>query len=229
MSMHNSWAKNGKWMAAGIFFLAGALATPLRAGAAGMLEVQQPAGEIQADQDAQERADEAHDREQEKNEQAQERADHVQDVYDSGREALDEDRFDRAEEKFGEVAKMNAAQADAALYWKAYAENKLGKRDAALATIADLKQRFPQIDEQRSGAGDATAGESVERIGNPERKIAGHVCDGAKRIATSARNTGKNCQGAEQSRSAAEGGGISRAVWRGGSAQDAGGGVCGKQ
>jgi len=68
----------------------------------------------------------------------------VQEVYDNGRDALDEDRFERAEEKFGEVAKMNAAQADAALYWKAYAQNKLGKRDAALATIADLKQRFPQ-------------------------------------------------------------------------------------
>ncbi len=102
-----------------------------------MLEAQQAVAEIQADHSAQERADEAHDREQEKSERAQERAEHVQDVYDSGRDALDEDRFDRAEEKFGEVAKMNGAQADAALYWKAYAENKLGKRDAALATIAD--------------------------------------------------------------------------------------------
>jgi len=39
---------------------------------------------------------------------------------------------------------MNGPQTDAALYWKAYAENRLGKRDAALATIADVKRRFPQ-------------------------------------------------------------------------------------
>ncbi len=39
---------------------------------------------------------------------------------------------------------MNGPQTDAALYWKAYAENRLGRRDTALATIADLKRRFPQ-------------------------------------------------------------------------------------
>src|SRR5437879_9190653 len=39
---------------------------------------------------------------------------------------------------------MNGPQTDAALYWKAYAENRQGKRDAALATITDLKRRFPQ-------------------------------------------------------------------------------------
>jgi HEAT repeat protein len=39
---------------------------------------------------------------------------------------------------------MNGPQTDAALYWKAYAENRLGKKDTALATIAELKRRFPQ-------------------------------------------------------------------------------------
>jgi len=39
---------------------------------------------------------------------------------------------------------MNGPQTEAALYWKAYAENRLGKRDTALTTIADLKRRFPQ-------------------------------------------------------------------------------------
>ena len=46
--------------------------------------------------------------------------------------------------KFSELAQTKGAQTDAALYWKAYAQNRLGKRDAALATIADLKRRFPQ-------------------------------------------------------------------------------------
>src|SRR5260370_2810070 len=48
---------------------------------------------------------------------------------------------------------MNGPQSDAALYWKAYAENRLGKRDSALTTIADLKRRFPQSRWQK----DATA------------------------------------------------------------------------
>ncbi|MGC1089377.1 MAG: HEAT repeat domain-containing protein, partial [Candidatus Acidiferrum sp.] len=64
--------------------------------------------------------------------------------YSDGREALDEDRYDKASEKFGELVSMNGPQTDAAMYWKAYAENKLGKRDSALTTIANLKQKFPQ-------------------------------------------------------------------------------------
>ena len=39
---------------------------------------------------------------------------------------------------------MAGPQTDAALYWLAYADNKLGRRDAAFASIADLKKRFPQ-------------------------------------------------------------------------------------
>src|SRR5260370_8155963 len=42
------------------------------------------------------------------------------------------------------MADMNGPQTDAGLYWKAYAENRRGKRDVALTTIADLKRRFPQ-------------------------------------------------------------------------------------
>ena len=256
MSMRTSWIKNGRWLAAGMLFLAGALTPPVHAARARMQGDQHSATGMDADQDAQEARDqeqEKRDREQEKREQTQEHADHVQEVYDNGREALDEDRFDRAEEKFDEVAKMNAAQTDAALYWKAYAQNKLGKRDAALATISDLKQRFPQsrwqkdagaleievrqssgqatkpesqnddelkmlarFDEQRPRTGHAAAGKGVERFGITEGKIARHVCDGAERFGAIARNTGENRAGAEQSRPAAEGGGIPGAIWRGG-------------
>jgi hypothetical protein len=65
-------------------------------------------------------------------------------LYDEGREALDEDRYDKAAAKFSQLADMNGPQTDAALYWKAYAENRRGRRDAALATIVDMKRRFPQ-------------------------------------------------------------------------------------
>jgi hypothetical protein len=96
------------------------------------------------EQEKREREQEKREREEDAREQAQDRADRLQELYDDGREDLDEDRYDQAEAKFKELADMNGPQTDAALYWKAYAQNRLGKRDAALATIADLKRRFPQ-------------------------------------------------------------------------------------
>jgi hypothetical protein len=96
------------------------------------------------EQEARDREQEKRDREQEARDRAQEKLDRLQELYDDGREDLDDDRYDRAAEKFRELAEMNGPQTDAALYWKAYAENRLGKRDTALATIADMKRRFPQ-------------------------------------------------------------------------------------
>ena len=95
-------------------------------------------------QEKRDREEEARDREQEKRDREQERLERLDELYSDGREALDEDRFDRAAEKFSQLAELNGPQTDAAMYWKAYAENKLGKRDSALATIADLEKRFAQ-------------------------------------------------------------------------------------
>ncbi len=96
------------------------------------------------EQERRDREQEKRDREEEARDRAQERLDRLQELYDDGREALDEDRYDQAESKFKQLADMNGPQTDAALYWKAYAQNRMGKRDSALATIADLKKRFPQ-------------------------------------------------------------------------------------
>jgi HEAT repeat protein len=96
------------------------------------------------EQEKRDREQEKRDREQEKRDQEQEARERNSELYNEGREALDEDRYDRAESKFGELASLNGPQTDAALYWKAYAQNRQGKRDAALATLADLKHRFPQ-------------------------------------------------------------------------------------
>jgi hypothetical protein len=84
------------------------------------------------------------EREEEARERAQEKVERSQELYDDGREALDDDRYDQAAAKFKELAALNGPQTDAALYWKAYAENHQGKKDSALATLADLKTRFPQ-------------------------------------------------------------------------------------
>jgi hypothetical protein len=107
---------------------------------------QQGAAQSARDREQQKRDQEqaARDREQEKKDAEQARLDRLQELYDEGRGFLDEGDYGDAGKKFSELAKLAGPQADAALYWKAYADNKMGKREAALEGIADLKKRFPQ-------------------------------------------------------------------------------------
>ena len=64
--------------------------------------------------------------------------------YDQGQQALDQARWDRAVSSFDRVIEMKGTRADAALYWKAYAQNKLGQRPEALATINILLKDYPR-------------------------------------------------------------------------------------
>ncbi len=96
-----------------------------------------------------EREQEQRDREQEKRDRDQERLDRLEELYDNGREALDDEKYEQARDKFAALAKANGPLTDAALYWQAYADQRLGQRQAALATLADLKARFPQSRWQR--------------------------------------------------------------------------------
>jgi len=66
--------------------------------------------------------------------------------YDKGTRALDAARWDDARQIFEAIANGKGPRADGALYWKAYAENRLGRRDEALATLASLRQQFPSSD-----------------------------------------------------------------------------------
>jgi HEAT repeat protein len=63
--------------------------------------------------------------------------------YDQGTRALDAGRWDDARQIFDAIAGAKGPRADGALYWKAYAENRLGRRDDALATLASLRQQYP--------------------------------------------------------------------------------------
>jgi len=63
-------------------------------------------------------------------------------LYSSGQNALDNRQWEQAVEYFGQVVTRNAARVDGALYWKAYALGRLGKRDEANAAIADLRKGF---------------------------------------------------------------------------------------
>jgi hypothetical protein len=88
-------------------------------------------------------AADADERQDDKNEAQHDREAMMQDLYDGGQEALDEGHYNDAAKKYQELAKMNGPQTDAALYWLAYSNNKLGQRDQALASISDLKKRYP--------------------------------------------------------------------------------------
>ena len=65
-------------------------------------------------------------------------------AYDAGSRALDERRYDEAIQRFNAVVDAKATRADGALYWKAYALNRAGRRDEALSALALLHKDYPQ-------------------------------------------------------------------------------------
>jgi hypothetical protein len=64
-------------------------------------------------------------------------------AYDSGARALDDHKYDDAVQRFDRVIAAKSARADGALYWKAYALNRLGRRDDAIAAVATLRRDYP--------------------------------------------------------------------------------------
>ncbi|HVR41825.1 MAG TPA: HEAT repeat domain-containing protein [Thermoanaerobaculia bacterium] len=92
-------------------------------------------------------------------------ADREKRAYERGTDAIEDRRWDAAERSFDQVARMGGRRADGALYWKAYAQNRQGRADEALATLADLLRDHPSS----RWIGDAKALE-VEirgRVGRP--------------------------------------------------------------
>lgn len=64
--------------------------------------------------------------------------------YDQGTALLDDHEWRKAAASFAEVARMRLGHADGALYWKAYAENKMGQRADALSTLVELQKSYPK-------------------------------------------------------------------------------------
>ncbi len=73
-------------------------------------------------------------------ERARERDEHA---YRKGQSYLDKRDYQGAIDAFNDVITEKSGRVDGALYWRAYAENKLGKRSEALATLAELKKNYP--------------------------------------------------------------------------------------
>jgi tetratricopeptide (TPR) repeat protein len=64
--------------------------------------------------------------------------------YRRGASYLDRHEYDKAIDSFNRVIEAKGERADGALYWRAYAQNKLGKRDQATASISELEKTYPQ-------------------------------------------------------------------------------------
>jgi outer membrane protein assembly factor BamD (BamD/ComL family) len=64
-------------------------------------------------------------------------------LYADGTRAINDGRWSDAESIFNNIVQQHGSRAEAALYWKAYAENKEGKPKEALATCNQLRLTFP--------------------------------------------------------------------------------------
>ena len=65
-------------------------------------------------------------------------------LYRAAQRDLDASRWDQAIEKFRQIAQRGGSETDAALYWKAYAENKSGRSQQALASLQQLAGAHPK-------------------------------------------------------------------------------------
>ena len=69
--------------------------------------------------------------------------DRAEHSYSQAMRALESREWARAAEQFSEVASEGGSRAEGALYWKAYALNKLGRRDEAVAALDELRKSYP--------------------------------------------------------------------------------------
>jgi HEAT repeat protein len=115
-------------------------------------------------QDKTDREAERRDREAELRERERERESQW---YSEGQNAADEYRWDRALSYFTRVAELKGSKADAALYWKAFAQNRLGQRTEALATIGELSKNYANSPYRRQAT--VLEAELKRDIGQPVR------------------------------------------------------------
>src|SRR5262245_46392229 len=111
--------------------------------------------------------DKGRDREAEMQQRDRERAEQW---YSEGWDAAADSRYDRALERFNRVIELKIpppSKTDAALYWKAYSQNRLGQRSEALATLGELAKSFPNSGWRKSA--NVLEAEVKRDIGQPVR------------------------------------------------------------
>lgn len=102
-------------------------------------------------------------------------------AYRDAQSALDQARWEEAAQRFAAVADQKNADADAALYWKAYAEEKLGRKSEALQTLRSLRSTYPKsvwIDDAEALEVALTGARGRGANGGVEGGIAGGVAGG---------------------------------------------------
>src|SRR5688572_2221230 len=75
---------------------------------------------------------------------AQERDDESEDTCEEATDAIDESDWREAVRLFDRVISRGGNRADGAMYWKAYAQAKLGQRTEALETLAGMMKKYPK-------------------------------------------------------------------------------------
>ena len=88
----------------------------------------------------QDREAERQDREAERKERERERE---ASLYEQATDQIYEGRYEKAIPALSRLIDLKGPRTDAALYWKAYAQNRLGQRAESLATIAELNKSYP--------------------------------------------------------------------------------------
>jgi tetratricopeptide (TPR) repeat protein len=103
-------------------------------------------GGDQAARDAAERAREVRERQRDAAERLADNEQRKIDLYREGTGSVDDGRYEQAVSRFNRLLEADSkwSRADGAYYWKAYALNKLGKRDEALSTLGEIAKQFPQ-------------------------------------------------------------------------------------
>jgi hypothetical protein len=93
----------------------------------------------------QERAREDQKRAREDQERAREeqRRGRDEQTYERARNAIEREEWSRAVDQFSSLISDRAPRADAALYWRAYALDRLSRQTEALTSIAELSKSFP--------------------------------------------------------------------------------------
>jgi hypothetical protein len=86
------------------------------------------------------------------------------DAYTAGTRAMDEHRWQDAVTSFDKVIGEKGKRVDAALYWKAYSLNKLGKMPLAIGTCDQLRAQFADSPWNKD-----CAAISVDVAGDPRR------------------------------------------------------------
>ncbi len=112
-------------------------------------EKQQEAQEREREK-AQERREAERERREAQRERQREQSDNIDELYDQAMESIDEEEWSNALRPLGRLMTLNT-RVDAALYWTGYAQGKLNRTAAALASLARLQKEFPASRWAREG------------------------------------------------------------------------------